>query len=63
MTSSKKIKLYFETGIYVSDEEQAEHDELVRLAQRESRRFMSLLIISVSKKLATLERNKDATST
>ena len=63
MTSSKKIKLYFETGITISDEEQAEHDELVRLAQRESRRFMSLLIISVSKKLATLERNKDATST
>ena len=58
MTAKQNVALFFEDGFVVTKEEQRIHDELVVKAQRETRRFIARLVISMNKKFATIKRNK-----
>ena len=56
--TNEDFKLYFEDGFYITKQEQEAHDLLVKQAQKETARFIKTLVISMSKKFATIERKR-----
>ena len=54
--ASEKVRLYFEHGFTITDEEQMVHDKLVKEVVRERNRYIKLLSISMALKFNTLKR-------
>ncbi len=56
MGAREKIKFYFENGYVITNEEQEAHDKMVAKIVRDGVRDMKKIIISMSKRFATLEK-------